>query len=175
MPQWDRDEDEISGGSRTRRPLPRPTWALLVVAVVLSALVTHWWEIDRTVGTGVPADLVLVLDSGSAVTHVEYGTEVATIEGTISVTNATGREVTLLDLRSRGPVADLRSITDSLAITNGTVADWQVVVRLPCGADWPDGLFVRARGRVANEVVSRVFYLPLWRGEWGRSVNRDCV
>lgn len=175
MAQWDSVQDEISGSSRAPRPVPRPTWLLLIVAVVLSALVTNWWENDRPVDTGVPVDLALVLDSGSAVTHVEYGTDSATIEGTISVTNATGQEVTLLDLRSRGPVADLRSITDSLAITNGTVADWQVVVRLPCGAEWPDGLFVRARGRVADEVVSRVFYLPLWRGEWGRSVNRDCV
>lgn len=180
MPRWENGQDEIGTGDLAPRPVPHRTWVLVIAAVVLTAVATHWWDqsnrdqSNRTDGTGHPQELALVLDSGSAVTHVEYGVDMARLEGTISVTNATGTEVTLLDLRSRGPVADLRSITDSLAIANGTVADWQVALRLPCGTEWPDGLYVRARARVSREVVSRVFYLPLWRGDWGRSVSRDC-
>jgi hypothetical protein len=147
----------------------------VVVAVILTAFVTNWWDRDSADSTSPPAQLALVLGSGTTITHVEYGPDVATIEGGIDVTNATGTAVTLLDLRSRGPVADLRSINHSLTIDNGTVAEWQVALRLQCGGpDWPDGLYVRARARVAGEIVSRVFYLALWRGGWGRSVSRDC-
>jgi hypothetical protein len=175
----DRDQDEISAGGRAPpRPIRRPTWPLVLVAVILTALATHWWDRDPA-GGGVPPgslELTLVLGSSSTVTHVEYRPGLATIEGGISVTNATGTAVTLLDLRSRGPVADLRSIDHSLIIDNGAVAEWQVGLRLQCGGeDWPDGLYVRARARVAGEIQSRVFYLALWRGVWGRSVSRDCA
>jgi len=173
----DRDQDEISIGDRTPlRPLPRPTWPLVLAAVILTASATHWWDRVPADGGVRPAapELALVLGSGATVTHVGYGSGVATIEGGIDVTNATGSAVTLLDLRSRGPVADLRSISRSLTIDNGTVAEWQVALRLQCGQDWPDGLYVRARARVAGKIVSRVFFLAPWRGVWGRSVNRDC-
>ena len=177
MARRDRDQDEIStGGPTPPRPIPRPTWPLVLAVVIVTAFATHWWDRDPADSSVPPAELVLVLGSGSTVTHVGYGPDVATIEGGISVTNATGTAVTLLDLRSRGPVADLRSIDHSLTIDNGTVAEWQVALRLQCGGpDWPDGLYVRARARVGGEIESRVFYLALWRGVWGRSVSRDCV
>ena len=163
------------GGRAPSRPIPRPTWPLVLAAVILTAFATHWWDRDPADSSVPPPELVLVLGSGSTVTHVGYGPHVATIEGGISVTNATGTAVTLLDLRSRGPVADLRSIDHSLTIDNGTVAEWQVALRLQCGQDWPDGLYVRARARVAGKTVSRVFFLAPWRGVWGRSVSRDCA
>lgn len=178
MARRDRDQDEIStGGPAPSRPVPRPTWPLVVAAVILTAFATHWWDRDPAESGVRPAspELTLVLGSGSTVTHVGYRPGVATIEGGISVTNATGTAVTLLDLRSRGPVADLRSIDHSLTIDNGTVAEWQVALRLQCGEDWPDGLYVRARARVADKTVSRVFFLAPWRGVWGRSVSRDCT
>ena len=177
MARRDRDQDEISTGGRAPfRPVPRPTWSLVLAVVIVTAFATHWWDRDPADSSVPPPELVLVLGSGSTVTHVGYGPDVATIEGGISVTNATGTAVTLLDLRSRGPVADLRSIDHSLTIDNGTVAEWQVALRLQCGGQsWQDGLYVRARARVAGEIESRVFYLALWRGVWGRSVSRDCV
>ena len=178
MARRDRDQDEISTGGRApSRPIPRPTWPLVLVAVIFTAFATHWWDRDPADSSVPPAELVLalVLGSGATVTHVGYAPGVATIEGGIDVTNATGTAVTLLDLRSRGPVADLRSISKSLTIDNGTVAEWQVKLRLQCGQDWPDGLYVRARARVAGKTVSRVFFLAPWRGVWDRSVSRDCA